>query len=295
MLSGGSEPDYSRAPRLTTARHDRDSAGMTYVYPVLSRRAGGLSIGVNLNPNNACNWRCLYCQVPTLTRGAGPAIDLAVLEAELVQVIQDALHGDFFDRYGLPADQRIIRDIALSGNGESTTSPAFSAAVGVIERVCTDYGLRGQIKLVLISNGSQMRKPDVQRGLADWGKLGGEVWFKLDRATEAGIQRINQVSISPATVQANLVAVSHHCPVWIQTCLFALDGLPPSDTEQAAYLAFLETLQRQDIRVQGVLLYGMARPSLQPEALRLSVLPVEWLEAFACRIKRLGLVANVHV
>ena len=47
---------------LTVDDHRRDSAGMRYVYPVLSRRARGVSIGINLNPNNACNWRCVYCQ-----------------------------------------------------------------------------------------------------------------------------------------------------------------------------------------------------------------------------------------
>ena len=44
---------------LDSTDHSRDSAGMTYVYPVVSRRAGGVSIGMNLNPNNACNWRCI--------------------------------------------------------------------------------------------------------------------------------------------------------------------------------------------------------------------------------------------
>ena len=39
--------------------HRRDSAGLRYVYPVISRRAGGVSVGINLNPNNACNWACL--------------------------------------------------------------------------------------------------------------------------------------------------------------------------------------------------------------------------------------------
>ena len=51
---------------LTTTDHDRGSAGLTYVYPVISRRSGGLSIGINLNPNNACNWRCIYCQLHAL-------------------------------------------------------------------------------------------------------------------------------------------------------------------------------------------------------------------------------------
>ena len=34
---------------LTPLNHDRDSAGMTYVYPVVSRRAGGVSIGVYMS------------------------------------------------------------------------------------------------------------------------------------------------------------------------------------------------------------------------------------------------------
>jgi len=68
---------------LSTTNHGRDDAALRYVYPVVSRRAGGVSVGINLNPNNACNWRCIYCQVPDLTRGAAPAIDLTILEAEL--------------------------------------------------------------------------------------------------------------------------------------------------------------------------------------------------------------------
>jgi hypothetical protein len=63
--------------------HNRSFIDMTYVYPVVSRRAGGVSVGINLNPNNACNWHCAYCQVPGLVRGAAPEIDLALLAREL--------------------------------------------------------------------------------------------------------------------------------------------------------------------------------------------------------------------
>src|SRR6266481_393681 len=85
----------SRRGRLTVADHDRGNAGLTYVYPVVSRRAGGVSVGINLNVNNACNWRCIYCQVPGLTRGAPPPVDLVKLERELSGFLQDVLHGDF--------------------------------------------------------------------------------------------------------------------------------------------------------------------------------------------------------
>src|SRR5512137_2236300 len=84
--------------RLTVKDHSRDSAGMLYVYPVVSRRAGGVSIGINLNPNNACNWRCLYCQVPNLGRGGPPPIDLRRLEGELDEMLDAVVVGDFLER-----------------------------------------------------------------------------------------------------------------------------------------------------------------------------------------------------
>jgi len=80
--------------KLSTVEHDRGSAALRHVYPVVSRRAGGVSVGINLNPNNACNWRCIYCQVPDLTRGSAPPVDLAVLENELRSFLDELLHGE---------------------------------------------------------------------------------------------------------------------------------------------------------------------------------------------------------
>ncbi len=280
--------------KLTTTDHSRDSTGMTYVYPVFSRRSGGLSIGINLNPNNACNWRCIYCQVPDLIRGSAPAVDLLQLEDELQTLLQDVLNGDFYARYDLPEDQRVIRDIALSGNGEPTSCPTFGKVIGLIGKCCGEFDLFGKIKLVLISNGSLMQKPEVQRGLAHWSELGGEVWFKLDSATEQGRRRINDVSLTHDTVLRNLLACSQLCPTWIQTCLFAMDGYPPAETEQAIYLDFLAGLPDSGIHIEGVLVYGLARPSLQPGPLRLESLPAEWLINFGQRIESLGVVTRVH-
>ncbi len=61
---------------LSASDHDRDATGMQYVYAVVSRRAGGVSVGINLNPNNACNWACVYCQVPD--RRVGTFLPVAV-------------------------------------------------------------------------------------------------------------------------------------------------------------------------------------------------------------------------
>jgi len=119
MISPSASPVHPRS--LSVRNHDRDLAGLTYVYPVLSRRAGGVSVGVNLNPNNACNWHCACCQVPGLVRGAAPEIDLELLETELRSFLHALLHGSFMEEH-VPVEARVIRDIAFSGNGEPTSS-----------------------------------------------------------------------------------------------------------------------------------------------------------------------------
>jgi wyosine [tRNA(Phe)-imidazoG37] synthetase (radical SAM superfamily) len=284
-----------KPPLLTTTNHSRDSAGLTYIYPVISRRSGGLSIGINLNPNNACNWRCIYCQVAELQRGGAPTTDLVLLETELRGFLDDVMRGDFYHRFGMPTEQQTIRDIALSGNGEPTSSAAFDRVIELIGMVCREYGLPGKIKLVLITNGSLARRETVQKGLARWGELGGEVWFKLDSATESGIQSINGVHHMPETVLRNLETSARLCPTWLQTCLFALDGQAPTLEERAAYLHFLKVAQNQRLALRGVLLYGLARPSMQAEAARISALPAEWMEAFAAEIRRMGLETRLSL
>ena len=285
---------------LTTTNHSRDSAGLTYVYPVISRRSGGLSIGVNLNPNNRCNWRCVYCQVPDLQRGSAPETDLVLLERELRGFLEDVLHGDFYRHFEVPLAQRAICDIAISGNGEPTSSPQFDRVVGLLGSVAGEYGLCGgglprqeAVKLVLITNGSLARREIVQTGLKQWAGLGGEVWFKLDSATAEGILRINGVHLSPESLLRNLEAAANACPCWLQTCLFAFDGQPPSPEELKAYLDFLRRVASLKIPVRGVLLYGLARPSMQPESDRFSALPPQWMEAFAEEIRAGGIQTQV--
>ncbi|NOT64549.1 MAG: radical SAM protein [Methylotenera sp.] len=270
---------------LTVTDHNRDVSGMKYIYPVVSRRAGGVSIGVNLNTNNACNWRCVYCQVPNLTRGTPPPIELAVLEKELRDFLTYALHGDFMARFVDEGD-RHIKDIAFSGNGEPTSAKEFPEVIRIVEKVLRDFALLGNIKVRLITNGSLMDKPVILESMRHLAQCNGEVWFKLDAGTKAGIARINDVNINPQSHIERLKNCVAACPTFIQTCMFALDGEPPSDADIAAYIALIS--QVKDI-VQGVHLYGLARPSYQAEAPRLSRLSAECLEAVAARIRHLGL------
>ncbi len=260
----------------------------------MSRRAGGVSVGINLNPNNACNWRCIYCQVPSLVRGAAPPVDLVALENELRDFLDKLLHGDFLQSR-IPEGMRRINDIALSGNGEPTSAAEFSGVIELIGRVRREMAVPEDVKTVLITNGSLLYRSEVQQGLRAMARLNGEVWFKLDRASEVGMKLVNDTTTGMDRVRDNLIVSIALCQTWLQTCWCALDGNPPGRQDEEDYLKFIEALLRDGHRPQGVLLYGLARPSLQPEATRLSSLPEEELQRFAARIRQLGVEVKVSV
>ena len=274
---------------LSTDDHARDSAGMTYVYPVVSRRAGGVSVGINLNPNNACNWRCIYCQVPGLVRGGPPAIDLSRLEAELEAMLDDILGGRFLENR-VPADRRRLVDVAFSGNGEPTSAREFPVAVAIAATALARRQLAGRVRLRLITNGSLLDRGYVREGIARIGAMSGEVWFKLDAGTSEGMRRINGVGPSLATVERRLAACAGLCETWVQTCVFALDGQPPTEADIEALIG---SLARVGPAITGVHLYGLARPSAQRESPRLAALPAGWLDELAERMKRKGLTVLV--
>ena len=265
---------------LTTVDHSRDSAGLRYVYPVVSRRAGGVSVGVNLNPNNACNWACVYCQVEGLSRGGPPPIDLELLADELSGFLQAAIDGDYLSRHVPPEARRLV-DVAFSGNGEPTSAAEFAAAVdvvgGIVERLIPGLPVR------LITNGSLVHRPGVQDGLRRLSELAGEVWFKLDRALADEIARVNEIPGSPEKAARNLEICAGLVRTWVQTCWFAFDGQAPTKESADAYCRLLQPLAG---KLAGVHLYGLARPSMQPAAPRLSALPASVMQQFAAQIEK---------
>jgi len=279
---------------LNVTDHSRDNVGLTYIYPVVSRRAGGVSVGINLNPNNACNWRCIYCQVPELKRGAAPVIDLIRLEKELYTFLREILYGSFMQEQVTPSARR-IRDISLSGNGEPTSAKEFEQVIDLIGKVTYDFDSLKELKLVLITNGSLIDRSNVQAGLRRLAKLNGEVWFKLDSVTREGRQHINNTRISSRRLRNNLQLAASLCPTWLQTCVFKTDGKPPTKIETSAYLEFIEKLLREGVPLKGVLLYGLARSSMQPEAPRLTKVTQGWMESFGRKISALGLTVKLNM
>jgi len=280
--------------QLTAADHRRDSAGLTYIYPVLSRRAGGLSIGVNLNTNNACNWQCIYCQVPNLTIGAAPEPDFALLEAELRGFLEQVQSGDFYRRFQVPEAQRMIKDIAISGNGEPTSAPRFAEVVELIGNIATAGGVFPGSRFVLITNGSLVHQPKVQEGLKMLNQFGGEVWFKLDSATDTGRRLINKAGQSTEASLNNLILAANYCRTKVQICLVDIDRQGFIKQERRALLDALMTAKQKN-RVSEILLYTIARPSLQPEAGRLGKMPETVMQSFADELRLSGFDVSISL
>jgi len=280
------------APKLSTTNHSSDAVGLKYVYPVISRRVGGLSIGINFNTNNSCNWRCIYCQVPDLKIGVAPEIDFRLLEQELRFFLDYVLNGDFYDHFSVDRDNRAIKDIAIAGNGEPTSLKKFSEAVTLIGKIAEESGVFPGSDYVLITNGSLLHQTRVQHGLMQLREFGGQVWFKLDSATEEGKRFINNSAQSCAAGLRNLILSAKLCPTKLQICLFDYDKQGLLAKERHAFLALLKTI-KQETNVRQVMLYTIARLSLQPESGRLKKMPIEIMNAFADEIRLLGYEVSV--
>jgi wyosine [tRNA(Phe)-imidazoG37] synthetase (radical SAM superfamily) len=278
--------------KLTVTNHNRNITGLIYVYPVLSRRAGGLSIGINFNINNACNWRCIYCQVPELKLGAAPSCDLNLLAKELRLFLNDVLHGDFYDRMEVPNEQRVIKDIAIAGNGEPTSLENFDVAVSMIGDIATELGIFPNSHFVLITNGSLIHRPIVQAGLKVLNDFSGEVWFKMDSGTPEGRALVNHSAQTNEAVLKNMMLAAQICSTKIQICLVDYQKNVFLANEHTGFLKFLVVI-RAVTAIKNVTIYTLARPSQQPEAVDLQPMPLEIMQNFAQDIRELGFDVSV--
>ena len=269
--------------------HSRELSGLKYIYSVISRRAGGLSIGVNLNVNNACNWQCIYCEIPNLTRGTPPPIQLDLLEQELRFFLHEIIHGDYMEK-NVSVEDRHLKDIAFSGNGEPTSSEEFPEVILIVKKILEEFNLLNKIKIRLITNGSLMHKASVIKAVEMLKEMNGEVWFKVDSATEGSIKTINQVNLKPHQILERLRNSINVCPTFVQTCIFTIDGKGPSEKDIDAYLQLVSEVKTN---IQGVHLYGLARPSLQPQAKSLGRISQEALEDIAIKLRNLNIATTV--
>lgn len=257
---------------VSVRNHQRSFAEYTYVYPVISRRSQGLSIGVNLNPDKICNFDCVYCEVDRRSPGKAREVDPARLQAELAELVDFVLAGGLagqarFDE--VPALIRDIKDFAFSGDGEPTMIPNFYDCVQAVVRVKEERALTSA-KIVLITNAAGLDKTDVRRGLALMDEHQGEIWGKLDAGTEDYYRRVNRSPIVFERLLANLLTTAQVRPIVIQSLFLRVKGELISDAELEAYCRRLNDLARGGGRIKEVHAYTIARPTPEPWATRLS-------------------------
>ena len=236
--------------------HDRNIFDSKYVYPVVSRRAGGLSLGVNLNTNNACNWQCIYCEIPNLTRGGPEPIQVELLKDELNFWIDQIINSNFLKENTPPGTT--FADVALSGNGEPTAAPEFLEVLEIIIASLKEHKLIDKIPVRLITNGSFISKKI--ECLNIFNRYHGEVWFKIDAADEGSIKLINQVNLDPNSMINNLKKCAEACQTVIQTCLLKINHQVPTNDFLKNYSRLIKPYEKL---IKKIDLYSLARPSLQ--------------------------------
>ncbi|MFQ5590245.1 MAG: radical SAM protein [Phycisphaerae bacterium] len=266
--------EHEDALRRGYADHTRNWCENLYVYPVISRRSHGLSIGVNLNPDTACNFDCVYCQVDRSITPRVREVDVGKLSAELKRMIVEVRNGTLFRDSAfaaVPAQFRVIRDIAFSGDGEPTTCKFFLECVESVASLKRAAGLTNA-KIILITDACYLTRPEVVAALRIIDSANGEVWAKLDAGTEAYFRKINRPNFPLQHVIDNIIASSAITRLVIQSLFLRCDGQLPDEQEVRAFAGRLTDIIDAGGTIDRVQVYTMARP---PGARAINELPAD--------------------
>jgi wyosine [tRNA(Phe)-imidazoG37] synthetase (radical SAM superfamily) len=254
------------------SRHERSWKDNRYVYAVVSRRSRGVSIGINLNPDKACNFNCVYCQV---RRGLPPTVRTVSLEKladELHRILQAENEGSLYEDAPfnlLSSTERGVRDIAFSGDGEPTAFPRFEKAVRIAASARRRFGL-DSAKLILLTNAGFLQRSAVRAGLAVLDDNNGEIWAKLDAGTEEYFHLVNRSRISLEKILDNILGAARARALAIQSLWLRIHGIPPRDEELEAYCECVNRMLSAGGRFKILQLYSIARDPAEAFASPLS-------------------------
>lgn len=271
--------------------HERSWEHSRFVYPVISRRSRGLSIGINLNPDKACNFDCVYCCVDRTNPAAPAELDLSSLRAELDHLLQLALSNELYTHAPFdltPAPLRRLADIAFSGDGEPTACLKFPDAAKVVVECLRRAGVR-HTPIVLITNATLLTRPSVVDTLAYLDRHQLRIWAKLDAGTDAYYRTVDRSSVPFARVLENIRQTGRIRPLWIQSLFMRLHSRPPPPAEIDAYLARLVELRTGGCQIAGVQVCTVARRTAEPYV---TPLPDADLDHIAARVRSLGVSAE---
>ena len=286
--------DKKRMPmRQTAFGYPRDFSDSRFVYTVVSPRAHGLSVGVNMNPDKQCNFDCLYCEVDRSTPPTETRLNVPVMAAELRKTLSDVMLGKLRERpwyQHLPDELLQLRHVALSGDGEPTLAPNFADALEAVVHVRA-LGEFPFFKIVLLTNAAGLDQPQVQAGLTHLTKS-DEIWAKLDGGSEQYLNTLARPQgISLDKILSNILLTAKRRPVVIQSLFPAIKGNEPPLVEIEEYAHRLKELREAGAQIKLVQIYSATRPMKRPEC---SHLPLKVLSNIAQTVRQVsGLKAEV--
>jgi len=270
----------------------RECLGQSLVYCVISQRARGLSIGVNMNPDGLCNFDCVYCEVDRRKCRGESKVDVAQMRTELDQVLDLAMTGrlrELAPFHATPADLLELKEVALSGDGEPTLCPNFREVIEGVAHVRA-AGKWPFFKIVLITNATGLHLSHVRSGIEILTSY-DEIWVKLDAGTQRGMDLVNRADVRIETVLDNIVKLGRERPIVIQSLFPLLRGEEPATEEIDAYIERLRELRDAGANIEYVQVYSAHRPAIHPDC---GHLPLKILSAIARRVREeAGLRAEV--
>jgi wyosine [tRNA(Phe)-imidazoG37] synthetase (radical SAM superfamily) len=275
-----------------TSSYPREFLHHRFTYVVISPRAKGLSVGVNMNPDKRCQFNCIYCEVDRATGTNGPELDVAAMACELSKTLDYVRTGRLRELHAyrkVPDELLKLRHVALSGDGEPTLAPNFAEALQAAMHVRALSGLPF-FKLVLITNAVALDLPHVQRGISHLTN-DDEIWAKLDGGTAAYLSMVNGVPVPLDKILANILEIGRKRPVVIQSLFPLINGQEPPAQEIHEYASRLLELKTAGAKIELVQVYSATRPVLQSAC---GHLPLKALSNIAQLVRQVtGITAEV--
>jgi wyosine [tRNA(Phe)-imidazoG37] synthetase (radical SAM superfamily) len=253
-------------PVQRTAGNPREFLHNRFVYIVVSPRARGLSVGINMNPDRQCHFNCLYCEVDRQGESGNEVLDVGIMATELKNTLDYIHTGRLRELHAfsrVPDELMQVRHVALSGDGEPTLAPEFAEALQAVMHVRALAGF-AFFKLVLITNAVALDLPAVQHGISHL-TTQDEIWAKLDGGTQSYLNRLNGVDVPLPRILANILALGRRRPVVIQSLFPAINGQEPSIQEIEEYSRRLQELKQGGADISLVQIYSATRPSPHSE------------------------------
>jgi len=294
--TGSDRPSPARGgwrPIETAFARPRNRLSNRFVYAVISQRARGLSIGVNLNPDKRCSFDCVYCEVDRATLPEQSAFEVGVVASELRRTIEHIQQGRLREHpqyQSLPDELLQLRHVALSGDGEPTLSPQFAEVVQAVVHIRALGGLPF-FKIVLLTNATGLDRSQVQESLKRFTKS-DEIWVKLDGGTQEYLDKVCRLKdVTLGKILSNILHLARQRPVVIQSLFPAINGEEPSAEDIEQYAHRLKELKSDGAQISLVQIYSANRPMSHAEC---GHLPLKTLSHIAQVVRQVsGLRAEV--